>query len=58
VSPVRVATTEFASLYSKLATSGSNESDGNPSAAEIRQQFVRDVLRFTELLPHQLQSPE
>jgi hypothetical protein len=32
VSPVPVATTEFASLYSKLTSSDSNESDGNPSA--------------------------
>jgi len=40
-SPVRVATTESAGLYGKLPTSGSSESDGNPSVTDIRQRFVR-----------------
>jgi hypothetical protein len=58
MSPVRVATTEFASLYSKLATSGTSESDGNPSVTDIRQQFVRYGLRFHERLPYKPQSAE
>ncbi len=53
----RLATTEFPSRCSKPPTSGSG-SDGNPSAADIRQRFVSYGSRFAELLPHKLQSPE
>jgi hypothetical protein len=44
-------------LPSRLSTGGSDY-DGNSSAANIRQRFVRYGLRFAEILPYKLQSPE
>jgi hypothetical protein len=53
-----VATTESASLYSKLPAIGSSESDGNPSVTDIRQRFVRQGLKLPERLPYKPQSAE
>jgi hypothetical protein len=54
---MRLATNDFPSRCTKPPTS-SNESDGNPSAADIRQRSVTYGLRFVEILPYELQLPE
>jgi hypothetical protein len=54
---MRLATNDFPSRCTKPPTS-SNESDGNPSAADIRQRFVSFGSRFAAILPYELQLPE